>query len=253
MRGSRVTSAVVFSLFVVFGLGTAAATAQTISPGDILVVDENVGVVRHYSASGTDLGLFATGLNTPAWITTDRSGNVYVTEYQGKKIDKFSPTGQVLLTITTLYLPGGVAIGSDGFSWFRAQVSVTSQHFLRRSEWLHQVRAAQDGRADDQARDDGLHLDEDLHLGCPPAVRPCSTVQANARSAKGDLDGALKDYDEAICLKPDYAIAYYNRGRARKAKGDLEGALKDYGEIIRLKPDYAEVEMIIRDLKKEAP
>jgi len=82
-------------------------------PGDILVVDENVGVVRHYSASGSDLGLFASGLNAPAWITTDRSGNVYVTEYQGKKIDKFSPTGQVLLTITTLYLPGGVAIGSD--------------------------------------------------------------------------------------------------------------------------------------------
>jgi hypothetical protein len=102
--------ALVFCLFAVFGPGTAEA----VSPGDILVVDENVGVVRHYSPSGSDLGLFASGLNAPAWITTDRSGNVYVTEYQGKKIDKFSPTGQVLLTITTLYLPGGVAIGSDG-------------------------------------------------------------------------------------------------------------------------------------------
>lgn len=114
MRGSRATFAVVFSLFVVFGLGTAVATASTVSPGDILVVDENLGVVRHYSASGSDLGLFASGLDAPAWITTDRRGNVYVSEYQGKRIDKFSPTGQVLLTITTLYLPGGVAIGSDG-------------------------------------------------------------------------------------------------------------------------------------------
>ncbi len=60
------------------------------------------------------------------------------------------------------------------------------------------------------------------------------------RKDNGDLDGALDDYNEAIRLKPDYAMAYNNRGITRKAKDDLDGALDDYNEAIRHKPDYAE-------------
>src|SRR5262245_31870303 len=63
--------------------------------------------------------------------------------------------------------------------------------------------------------------------------------RGNARHDKGDLDGALEDYAEAIRLKPDLADAYYNRGLVRRAKGDLDGALKDYTEAIRLKPEYS--------------
>jgi tetratricopeptide (TPR) repeat protein len=63
--------------------------------------------------------------------------------------------------------------------------------------------------------------------------------RANARRAKGDLEGELQDYNEAIRLKPDYVLAFNNRGIARRAKGDIEGALQDYSEAIRLKPDYA--------------
>src|SRR5215471_17645990 len=63
--------------------------------------------------------------------------------------------------------------------------------------------------------------------------------RGNARSNKGDLDGALQDYTEAIRLKPDDATAFNNRGNARSNKGDLDGALQDYTEAIRLKPDYA--------------
>ena len=58
--------------------------------------------------------------------------------------------------------------------------------------------------------------------------------------AKGDLEEALQDYDEAIRLKPDYALAFNNRGDARRAKGDIDGALQDYEQAIRLKPDFAE-------------
>jgi tetratricopeptide (TPR) repeat protein len=52
--------------------------------------------------------------------------------------------------------------------------------------------------------------------------------------AKGDLDGALQDYTEAIRLKSDYADAFNNRGNARAAKGDLQGATHDHGEANRL-------------------
>ena len=57
------------------------------------------------------------------------------------------------------------------------------------------------------------------------------------RSDEGDLDGAIKDYTEAIRLKPDYADAFNNRGVARFDNGDLDGAMKDYEQAIQLKPN----------------
>ena len=60
-----------------------------------------------------------------------------------------------------------------------------------------------------------------------------------ARLAEGDVEGALQDFNEAIRLKPDYATPFNNRGELRRAKGDVEGALQDFNEAIRLgcKPD----------------
>jgi tetratricopeptide (TPR) repeat protein len=59
------------------------------------------------------------------------------------------------------------------------------------------------------------------------------------RGKQGDLDGALADYNEAIRIKPDYPSALNNRGLARADQGDLDGAIADYNQAIRLKPDYA--------------
>ena len=54
------------------------------------------------------------------------------------------------------------------------------------------------------------------------------------------IQEAISAYNEAIRLKPDYALAYNNRGNAKMDLGDLEGARADYNEAIRLKPDLAE-------------
>jgi tetratricopeptide (TPR) repeat protein len=62
-------------------------------------------------------------------------------------------------------------------------------------------------------------------------------LHQSPRRDKGGLEGALKDYDEAIRLKPDHADAFNNRGNVRRTKGDLDGALKDFNKAIRLKPD----------------
>ena len=47
---------------------------------------------------------------------------------------------------------------------------------------------------------------------------PDDAMRYNARGVSkaklGDYPGAIADFDTAIHLKPDYAIAYYNRGRA---------------------------------------
>jgi streptogramin lyase len=61
-----------------------------------------------------DLGVFASDLSNALWIATDRATNVYVTEYTGNRIRKFAPNGDSLLTITTTYTPGGVAVATDG-------------------------------------------------------------------------------------------------------------------------------------------
>src|SRR5258705_124712 len=63
--------------------------------------------------------------------------------------------------------------------------------------------------------------------------------RGNARYGKGDLDGALADYDKAIELNPKDALAYYNRGNVKDKTGDVDGALADYGKAIKLKPKDA--------------
>ena len=56
----------------------------------------------------------------------------------------------------------------------------------------------------------------------------------------GDIDRAIKDYDEAIRLNPRAADAYNNRGNAFRALDDLGRAGRDYDEAIRLNPHYAQ-------------
>jgi Flp pilus assembly protein TadD len=43
-----------------------------------------------------------------------------------------------------------------------------------------------------------------------------------SKRVKGELDGALADFNRAIELKPDLAAAYNNRALVKKAKGDLD-------------------------------
>ena len=56
---------------------------------------------------------------------------------------------------------------------------------------------------------------------------------------KGDIDGAIKDYDIAIGLFPNDLFAFNNRANAWRDKGDLDRALADYGAAIALDRDYA--------------
>jgi tetratricopeptide (TPR) repeat protein/tRNA A-37 threonylcarbamoyl transferase component Bud32 len=63
--------------------------------------------------------------------------------------------------------------------------------------------------------------------------------RGNARYAKGNLAGAIEDYDKAIELDPKKASVYNNRGRARMKKLEFEGALEDFNRFIELKPGYS--------------
>ena len=55
------------------------------------------------------------------------------------------------------------------------------------------------------------------------------------KAQKGDIEGALVDFDKAIEMNPDYAEAYHNRGYyIKEHKGDYKGAIEDYTKAIEL-------------------
>jgi tetratricopeptide (TPR) repeat protein len=58
--------------------------------------------------------------------------------------------------------------------------------------------------------------------------------------ALGQLDAAVKRYEQALAIKPDYAEAHYNLGNTLKELGQLEAASNSYERALTIKPDYAE-------------
>ena len=52
----------------------------------------------------------------------------------------------------------------------------------------------------------------------------------------GDLDRAIANFNEAIRLNQNDAVAYYDRGYAYSHKGDYDRAIADFTESIRLDP-----------------
>jgi tetratricopeptide (TPR) repeat protein len=60
--------------------------------------------------------------------------------------------------------------------------------------------------------------------------------RAAARYLKGDLDGAIEDYNKALDSEPRVAEVYVKRGGARRAKGDLNGAIDDFNQAYDIDP-----------------
>jgi len=59
------------------------------------------------------------------------------------------------------------------------------------------------------------------------------------RRMLNDEAGALEDYNAAIRVKPTLTAAYYNRANLRRDRGDADGALEDFSTVIRLRPEHA--------------
>jgi len=57
---------------------------------------------------------------------------------------------------------------------------------------------------------------------------------------KGMIDDAIRHYEEAIRLKPDYALVINNLGVAYQAKGQVNNAIEQYRKALEIKPGFAE-------------
>src|SRR5262245_32651949 len=78
--------------------------------------------------------------------------------------------------------------------------------------------------------------------------------RAVLRRAAGDADGALVDFDTAIRLDPGYPRAYSNRGTAHYDKGEMDAALADFDTAIRLDPRYTRAyfnRALVNELKRD--
>jgi tetratricopeptide (TPR) repeat protein len=65
-------------------------------------------------------------------------------------------------------------------------------------------------------------------------------IQGVDKQRKGDNQGAIIAYNEAIRLNPNLAEAYNNRGIVRDELGDKPGAIDDYNLAIQFNPNLAE-------------
>jgi len=70
----------------------------------------------------------------------------------------------------------------------------------------------------------------------------------------GKLEDAIKNYDRAIEIKPDYAKAHFNLAGALQDLGQLESAVNSYEKALAIEPGYAEAHnnlgSVLKDLKQ---
>ena len=87
--------------------------------------------------------------------------------------------------------------------------------------------------------DDAItHYTEAVRLN--PEYAEAYYNRGKAYDDKEEFDRAIQDLDKAIDLNPKYAEAYYNRGKAYDDKEEFDRAIQDYNKAIDLNPKYAE-------------
>jgi len=67
---------------------------------------------------------------------------------------------------------------------------------------------------------------------------------------KGDYDKSMVDFNQAIRLDTNYALAYSFRGGAYLMKNDYDKAIADYNQAIRLNPNYTKAKQLLEEARK---
>ena len=62
----------------------------------------------------------------------------------------------------------------------------------------------------------------------------------NTLAVKNDYNNAVRAYQKAIRINPNYALAYFNLGLLNSQKGNFDDALRQFGKAIEIDPLFAE-------------
>jgi tetratricopeptide (TPR) repeat protein len=89
------------------------------------------------------------------------------------------------------------------------------------------------------ANDKALEITNIL-IGIDPSEPVYHFIEGRALAGLKRYDEAIKAFDEAIELKPDYAKAYNNKGITLKNIGKLDEAINAYDKAIELRPDLVQ-------------
>jgi tetratricopeptide (TPR) repeat protein len=93
------------------------------------------------------------------------------------------------------------------------------------------------GQADQAKGDlDGALGEFTQALILDPKNAQAYSFRAVIKLAKGDADGAVADDNALLTLEPNNANGFCQRGFVKQSKGDLDGALADYTRAIALDP-----------------
>lgn len=83
-----------------------------------------------------------------------------------------------------------------------------------------------------------LSLSQAIHL--EPNFALAYFQRGRVRAEDEDFDRAIEDFSEAIRLRPRFTDAFYERGETREALGDVDGAIDDYTRVVELSPYSAD-------------
>ena len=65
---------------------------------------------------------------------------------------------------------------------------------------------------------------------------------------KGDLEGAVRRYSEALVIMPDYADAHYNLGNTLALRGETASAIRHLFDAVRIMPGWAKAHFDLGNL-----
>jgi tetratricopeptide (TPR) repeat protein len=91
----------------------------------------------------------------------------------------------------------------------------------------------------------------DKAIALDPNYRDAYDQRGNLRGRHGDFTGAIADFQQAVRISPDLAPGHYNLGHAYYFIGDLENSSKELEIALGLDPNFATA-YFIRGLVRHA-